>query len=256
VRYTSIQGTNNVAENVRIEKDSLGDVRIPARAPTGAPPPSARWRVYPISGLRAAPQVRGRLRDAQAWPPPARTRPAKAITAQQADAIVKACKEILAGKLRDEFAVDVFQMGAGTSFHMNVNEVLRQPRERDPRREARRLQVPRERQQPRELSASPPTTRIPTAIRLGCLLMLRDHLDEPLLANLEKALRLPRAKEFDKVLKSGRTHLQDAVPIRLGQEFKRLRRRPSSTETAINPSPLRARACANWASAAAPPARA
>src|SRR5690606_37591503 len=108
-----------------------------------------------------------------------------ALDAQKADAIVKACEEILSGKLRDQFPVDVFQMGAGTSFHMNINEVI-----------ANRAN---------EILGAPlgsythvtandhvnfgqsTNDTFPTAMRLGILLMLRDHLHEPL-KGLEKAL--------------------------------------------------------------------
>ncbi len=203
-----------MAENVRIEKDSLGEVRIPAGAYWSTTTQRA-LESYPISGLRAHPKfvdayVILKMAAARA------NKKAKAITAQQADAIEKACKEILAGKLRDQFAVDVFQMGAGTSFHMNINEVIAN---RANEILGGKLGEYKYLDANNHVNFGQSTNdTFPTAIRLGCLLMLRDHLDEPI-ANLEKSFRA-KAKEFDKILKSGRTHLQDAVPIRLGQEFK------------------------------------
>lgn len=198
----------------RIEKDSLGEVKIPKGAYWSTTTQRA-LESYPISGLRAHPKfvdayVILKMAAARA------NKKAKAITATQAGAIEKACKEILAGKLRDQFVVDVFQMGAGTSFHMNINEVI-----------ANRANeiLGAKLGEYKHLDANnivnfgqSTNDTFPTAMRLACLLMLRDHLDEPL-ANLEKSLRA-KGKEFDRILKSGRTHLQDAVPIRLGQEFK------------------------------------
>lgn len=202
-----------MAEQFRIESDSLGDVKIPAGAYWGTTTQRA-LESYPISGIRQHPKfidafVMLKLAAAKA------NKAAKAITAKQADAIVKACQEILKGGLRDQFVVDVFQMGAGTSFHMNVNEVIanRANEILGGKLGAYDLVNPNN-----HVNYGQSTNDCyPTAIRLGCLLMLRDHLHEPLVA-LEKALRA-KGKEFDRVLKSARTHLQDAVPIRLGQEF-------------------------------------
>ncbi|HNM45968.1 aspartate ammonia-lyase [Candidatus Sumerlaeota bacterium] len=198
----------------RIEKDSLGNVEIPAKAYWGTTTQRA-LESYPISGLTAHPKfvdayVILKMAAARA------NKKAKAITAKQAGAIEKACKEILSGKLRDQFVVDVFQMGAGTSFHMNVNEVIAN---RANEILGAKIGEYAHLDANNHVNFGQSTNdTFPTAMRLAALLMLRDHLDEPL-ANLEKSLRA-KGKEFDKVLKSGRTHLQDAVPIRLGQEFK------------------------------------
>jgi aspartate ammonia-lyase len=201
-------------QKARIEKDSLGEVHIPAGAYWSTTTERA-LESYPISGLRHHPKFIDAyvmLKQAAAEANKARG----ALDAQKADAIVKACEEILAGKLRDQFPVDVFQMGAGTSFHMNVNEVI-----------ANRAN---------EILGAPlgsythvtandhvnfgqsTNDTFPTAMRLGILLMLRDHLHVPLV-DLEKAL-FAKSQEFDGIIKSARTHLQDAVPIRLGQEFR------------------------------------
>jgi aspartate ammonia-lyase len=129
-------------------------------------------------------------------------------------AIVAAADEVLAGQLADQFVVDPFQAGAGTSHNMNVNEVL-----------ANRALELLGRQRgdfsllhPNDHVNMAQSTNdvIPTAIRLASLEMLEPLLEE--LDSLEEALAAKSA-EFDPILKSGRTHLQDAVPIRLGQEF-------------------------------------
>lgn len=198
----------------RIQKDSLGEVKVPADAYWGTTTQRAA-DLFPISGIMHHPKfvdayVMLKLAAAEA------NKAGKALKAKQADAIVKACKEILAGKLRDQFIIDVFQMGAGTSMHMNVNEVVAA-------RANELLGGSRggyEHVNPNDHVNYGQSTNdtFPTTMRLAILLMLRDHLHQPLL-NLEKALA-KKGKEFDKVMKSARTHLQDAVPIRLGQEFR------------------------------------
>lgn len=197
----------------RIERDSLGEVKIPADAYWSTTTQRA-LQSYPISGIRQHPKfidayVMLKLAAARA------NKKKKAINAKTADAIIKACDEILKGGLRDQFVVDVFQMGAGTSFHMNVNEVIAN--------RANELLGGKLGEYDKVTAndhvnfGQSTNDTYPTTIRLACLLMLRDNLDEPA-KNLEKSLRA-KGKEFNKILKSARTHLQDAVPIRLGQEF-------------------------------------
>jgi aspartate ammonia-lyase len=137
------------------------------------------------------------------------------LDARQAAAIAAACDEVSAGKLAGEFVVDVFQMGAGTSFHMNVNEVLANRAEEilGGRKGEYRLVHPND-----HVNMAQSTNDVyPTAMRLAALALVRDRL-VPALRALERSLAR-KAREFDGVLKSGRTHLQDAAPIRLGQEF-------------------------------------
>ncbi|NQU43463.1 aspartate ammonia-lyase, partial [bacterium] len=198
----------------RIERDSLGEMRVPTDAWWGCQTQRAIEN-YPISGLRHDPifvDAFLHIKKAAALA----NRDAGAIATDQADAIVAVCDEILAGELRDQFVVDVFQMGAGTSFHMNVNEVL-----------ANRANVKMGGERGAYDKVDPnnhvnfgqsTNDAFPTAIRLAVLIALRDLLHGELIA-LEASLR-KKAEEFDGVLKSARTHLQDAVPIRLGQEFK------------------------------------
>ena len=197
----------------RIEKDSIGERRIPANAYYGVQTDRAVEN-YQISGLRSHPvfiETYVAIKKAAALANAA----CGALDAPRRDAIVKACDEILGGALRDQFVVDVYQMGAGTSIHMNVNEVI-----------ANRA-VELMGGKLGDYSKINPNDHVnmgqstndtfPTALRLSAALMLAKYLHEPLLA-LQKTLAA-KGKEFDRVLKSGRTHLQDAVPVRLGQEF-------------------------------------
>jgi aspartate ammonia-lyase len=196
---------------VRTERDTLGEVAVPDDALWGAQTQRAIEN-YPISGLREHPIfIRAfiLLKKAAALA----NRELGAMDGAIADAIVKACDELLANeeKYRDQFRVDVFQAGAGTSFNMNVNEVianLANPARGtyDPVRANDHVNM-----------AQSTNDVFPTAIRVAALLLLRELW--PALAMLADALD-ERGDAFADVIKSGRTHLQDAVPITLGQEFK------------------------------------
>ncbi|HSA95917.1 MAG TPA: aspartate ammonia-lyase [Acidobacteriota bacterium] len=197
----------------RIEQDSLGEKSVPASAYYGIETQRAVEN-FPVSGLRS-PAVLvaacARIKKAAAL---ANAR-LGLLERAKARAIAMACDEIVAGRFADDFVVDVFQMGAGTSFHMNVNEVVANRAEEilGGRRGEYRLVSPHD-----DVNMAQSTNDIyPTAVRLACLELLLDALD-PALDRLERSLRR-KARAFDRVLKSGRTHLQDAVPIRLGQEF-------------------------------------
>lgn len=206
----------------RIEKDSLGEVRVPAKALYGAQTQRAVEN-FPISGLRpwrafiwsmavikrAAAEVNyslGLFSDREV--------DGKKFTAKQlAEAIQQAAQEVMEGKWDAEFVVDPFQAGAGTSHHMNVNEVIANRATQLLGGELGQYYV-----HPNDhvnMSQSTNDT-IPTAIRLGALWRLDELLD--VLKELQTALEA-KAREFDDIVKSGRTHLQDAVPVRLGQEF-------------------------------------
>jgi fumarate hydratase class II len=130
-----------------------------------------------------------------------------------AEAIMQAADEVVAGQLDDQFVVDPFQAGAGTSQNMNTNEVIAN---RATQVLGGMLGEYRVHPNDHVNMAQSTNDTIPTAIRLGCLWRL-DELQQAV-AELVTALRL-KAAEFDGIVKSGRTHLQDAVPVRLGQEF-------------------------------------
>jgi fumarate hydratase, class II len=195
----------------RMEKDSLGEVAVPAGALYGAQTQRAVDN-FPISGLRPW--------RAFVWSIAAVKRCAAAVNrdlglldATLADAIVSAAGEVMDGKWDKHFVIDPFQAGAGTSHHMNANEVIAN----------RATQVlggalGEYRVHPNDHVNMAQSTNdvIPTSIRLGCLWRLDELLG--VLNDLASALEA-KSVEFDSIVKSGRTHLQDAVPMRLGQEF-------------------------------------
>ncbi len=196
----------------RTERDSLGELSVPADAYYGAQTARAVEN-FPISGLRApADLVTATIlvKKAAARANEALGRLDPAI----ASAIVSAADEILAGRLRDQFVVDVYQAGAGTSHNMNANEVLAN-------RAAELLGEPRgvyARVHPNDhVNMSQSTNDVyPTSTRLALLLGTAP------LVSAARALAASFARKADGfagVIKTGRTHLQDAVPITLGQEF-------------------------------------
>ncbi len=198
--------------DVRKEKDSLGFVEVPAAAYYGAQTVRAVDN-YPISGLRAHPSLIraiGLVKQAAAEA----NKELGLVEPDRADAIMQAAKEVAEGKWNNEFVVDVFQAGAGVSFHMNSNEVI-----------ANRANELRggtlggyEHVHPNDHVNYGQSTNdvFPTSMRVGTLLALETLY--PVLDGIAETFA-KKAVEFDGVMKSGRTHMQDAVPIRLGQEF-------------------------------------
>jgi aspartate ammonia-lyase len=196
----------------RIEKDSLGQKEVPADAYYGLQSVRAMEN-FPISGLRK----HARMVEAMVMVKKAAAFANAELGLLKPDvskAIGAAADEVLAGKLRDHFVVDVYQMGAGTAFHMNVNEVLanRAIELLGGKKGDHTVVHPNDHVN----MAQSTNDVIPTAMRIAARLLLQELL--PVLSDLETALGA-KAKEFDGILKSARTHLQDAVPIRLGQEF-------------------------------------
>ncbi|MFL5482729.1 MAG: aspartate ammonia-lyase [Gemmatimonadaceae bacterium] len=198
--------------NTRTEKDPLGTLEVPNEALYGVQTVRAVQN-FPISGLRPLPafvDATVRIKRAAALTHKDTGR----LEAKLADAIVKAADEVLAGKHRDQFVVDVYQAGAGTSHNMNVNEVLAN-RANEFLGAARGGYSPVHPNDHVNMAQSTNDV-IPTAIRLACLTELPSLQDavDGLAKEFER-----KGAEFDDVLKSGRTHLQDAMPIRLGQEL-------------------------------------
>ncbi len=197
----------------RIEKDPLGDLEVPADAYWGVQTERAR-RNFPISGLRPLPV----FVDAVVW-----IKKAAALTHREtgrldprlADAIVRAADEVLAGAHRDQFVVDVYQAGAGTSHNMNCNEVLAN-RANELLGAARGTYAPVHPNDHVNMGQSTNDV-FPTAIHVSAYGEVVDAL-LPALEELAVAFER-RADAFKDVVKSARTHLQDAVPITLGQEF-------------------------------------
>ncbi len=222
--------------DVRQEKDSLGVVEVPAGAMYGAQTQRAVEN-YPVSGMRAAGaliRAIGMVKKAAAEA----NGELGVVSRERAEAIAAAAQEVIDGEWDGEFVVDVFQAGAGVSFHMNANEVIAN-------RANQRLAGFKVRGSSVEGAVSEdaavadaeaaalgryewvhPNDHVnygqstndvfPTAMRLGTLLALEGLY--PVLVGLSEGFAL-KAAEFDGVVKAGRTHMQDATPIRLGQEF-------------------------------------
>ena len=196
----------------RIERDSMGEVKVPKEAYYGAQTQRAVEN-FPVSGIGFPPEFIHAL---------ATTKYAAAAVNEElglpeptiAGAIRKAAAEVMEGKLDNEFVVDIFQTGSGTSTNMNANEVIAN-------RALELLGKPRGSQEihPNDhvnLGQSSNDV-IPTAMHIAALKAIQGKL-LPALEKLHAELKR-KAEEFDPVVKIGRTHLADATPIRLGQEF-------------------------------------
>ncbi len=197
---------------MRIEKDTLGTLEVPESAYYGVQTARAVAN-FPISGLHPHPtfiQATAMVK----WAAAEANKSLKKLDPQVAAVIQKAATEVIDGKWDDQFVVDVFQAGAGTSHNMNTNEVIanRAIELLGGKRGEYKLVHPND-----HVNMSQSTNDIfPTAMRVAALLMRAPLLKA--VSEMEKTLR-QKAAAFDDVIKSGRTHLQDAVPIRLGQEF-------------------------------------
>lgn len=194
----------------RVERDSLGEVTVPSGVRWG-PQTQRAVENFPVSGLRLerrllwalglikaeAARVNGSLRDVPA------------VTKPVAEAIAAAAEEVAVGDHDDQFPVDIFQTGSGTSSHMNVNEVIA-----NLAGERLGAQVhPND-----QVNASQSSNDVfPSAVHLAVTAALADDLI-PALAHLARVLRR-RRRDFAGVVKAGRTHLMDAAPVTLGQEF-------------------------------------
>ena len=198
--------------NTRIESDSLGEMVVPQQALYGAQTARAIEN-FPISFWpmpRRFIAALGMIKQAAA----AAHHTAGRLDKPLADAIMQACQEVIDGKHAEHFPVDVFQTGSGTSSNMNANEVIAN----------RAIQllggaVGSKSVHPNDHVNMGTSSNdvIPTAVHVSAALGIQGELI-PRLNSLQKALAR-KAKQFDKVVKVARTHLQDAVPMRLGQEF-------------------------------------
>jgi len=197
----------------RIEKDSLGDVEVSESAYWGAQTERARLN-FQVSGLRfprrfiaALGMIKGEAAGVNVE--------LGLLDQELADAIRQAAREVAGGAYDDNFPLDIFQTGSGTSTNMNANEVIgnRAIELLGGKMGSKTPVHPNDHVNAGQSS----NDVIPTAIHLSAYGALAEEL-EPALAHLAEALEA-KAGEFDDVIKIGRTHLQDAVPIRLGQEF-------------------------------------
>ncbi len=196
----------------RREKDSLGFVDVPADALYGAQTARAVEN-FPISGMKAHPLLIRAIAMVKRAAAEA-NRELGTVNARRADAVIQAAQEVIDGRWDDAFVVDVFQAGAGVSFHMNANEVIAN---RANQILGGALGEYAEVHPNDHVNYGQSTNDVfPTAMRLATLLALGTLC--PDLDGLADAFA-KKGAEFDGVMKSGRTHMQDAVPIRLGQEF-------------------------------------
>jgi aspartate ammonia-lyase len=198
--------------NTRLERDSLGEKEVPADALYGIQTARAIDN-FPISGLRAHPEfikASALIKQAAAEV----NMGLGQLDRQIGEAVVRAAQEVVDGQWHGHFVVDVYQAGAGTSHNMNTNEVIanRAIELLGGERGDYSIVHPND-----HVNRAQSTNDVfPAAIRLSALSLTSKLL--PVISELEQALS-DKANAFDDVLKSGRTHLQDAVPIRLGQEF-------------------------------------
>ena len=197
----------------RTERDSMGEVEVPREALFGAQTRRALDN-FPISDLRFPRrfiQALGAIKLEAAKV----NYDLGLLDKRIKDAIVEAAEEVVEGALDNQFVLDIFQTGSGTSTNMNANEVISN----------RAIQIlggelgSKEPIHPNDHVNKGQSSNdvIPTAIHLSALLSIQEDL-LPTLEKLQKALE-KKAEDFDGVVKTGRTHLQDATPIRLGQEF-------------------------------------
>ncbi|MBN1688808.1 MAG: aspartate ammonia-lyase, partial [Candidatus Omnitrophica bacterium] len=196
----------------RVEKDSCGEKKVPGEAYYGVETVRALEN-YPISGCRFHPDFIWALAIVKKACACA-NQDLKILDPKRAKAIIQASDEILCGKWHDQFVTDVLQSGAGVSVHMNTNEVIAN----------RALEIMGGKKgHYRDLSPHDHVNRgqstndvIPTAMRLATLKLIQKFYSSS--EQLEKAFS-KKSKEFRKIVKAGRTHMQDAAPITLGQEF-------------------------------------
>jgi fumarate hydratase, class II len=202
--------TNNERLPTRTERDSMGEVEVPANALYGASTQRAVLN-FPISGQRfprAFIRALGLIKEAAAET----NVELGLLGADVAEAIATAAAEVAEGRFDDQFPIDIYQTGSGTSTNTNMNEVVAHlaserlggDRKVHPNDDVNRCQSSND--------------AIPTAMQLAAAMTIEDDLI-PALDGLRSALAV-KADEFWPVVKTGRTHLQDATPIRLGQEFR------------------------------------
>jgi fumarate hydratase class II len=201
-----------MSEEFRTETDSLGEVRVPADAYWGAQTQRAVEN-FPISGQtfgRRFVRTLAFVKRAAAKP----NRDFDLVDDETADAIVEAATEVVKGEHDDQFPVDFFQTGSGTSTNMNANEVIANRAS-----ELLGAEVGSKAAHPNDQDnfAQSSNDVIPTAMHVAALEAVERGL-RPALETLRDALDA-KAEAFDDVVKTGRTHLQDATPVRLGQEF-------------------------------------
>jgi len=201
-----------VNNKYRIESDTIGEAKVPKDSYYGAQTVRALEN-FPISGIRSHPVFTRAvvfIKKAAAKV----NNELGCLSDEKSEMIIKAADRIIGGEFHDQFVVDMYQAGAGTSFNMNVNEVIAN------------IAIESMGGNKGDYSVVHPNDHVnfgqstndvyPTAMRIAGLLMLKELI--PVMDELADALSR-KADEFNLIVKSGRTHLQDAAPVRLGQEF-------------------------------------
>src|SRR5689334_8446959 len=190
----------------RVERDTMGEMRVPVAALYGAQTaravenfPISQWR-FPRSFIRALGLIK-----------------ASAARFHKLPAVEQAAEQVVEGLHDDQFVVDIFQTGSGTSTNMNANEVIGHLAGAHPNDDVNR-----------GMSSN---DAIPSAIHIAAAETIHARL-LPAMRDLALALA-DKAREFDDIIKTGRTHLQDAVPIRLGQEFSGYARQAEAARARI-----------------------
>jgi fumarate hydratase class II len=217
----------DTVDKFRIAKDTLGEVKVPEEVYYGAQTQRA-INNFPISGLRlpfSFIKAQAIIKASAA----VANKECGALDSKKAESIIQAADEIISGKWNDQFVVDVYQAGAGTSQNMNVNEVIasRAAELLGGQKGDYTLVHPND-----DVNMSQSTNdTIPTAIHISIAAQIYEIL-YPALNLLLEALE-KKEKEFHNVVKAGRTHLQDAVPIRLGSEFRGYRGAVQSVKNSI-----------------------
>ncbi|HUZ86903.1 MAG TPA: lyase family protein, partial [Candidatus Baltobacterales bacterium] len=202
-----------MTKKTRIERDSMGEMEVPADAYYGASTQRAVLN-FPISGQpfpRRFIRALGIVKKAAAET----NRELGLLARRRSRAITAAAQEVIDGKLDDQFPIDIYQTGSGTSTNTNANEVIaNRATEILGGERGSKMVHPNDHVNLCQSS----NDVIPTAIQLAAGMAVQDELI-PALERLRRALEV-KSKEFWPLVKTGRTHLQDATPIRLGQEFR------------------------------------
>lgn len=211
-----------MADDLRAEQDSMGTIMVPAQAYYGAQTQRAVEN-FPVSGWRLPPAMihaMGRVKSACGIA----NRDLNKLTGtgknplsdDQASAMLAACQDVVSGKLDDQFPIDVFQTGSGTSSNMNVNEVISNRAIEIAGGDRFAAEKPIHPNDHVNMGQSTNDT-FPTAIHVAVAMEITESLI-PALEYFKKTLE-EKAVQWDQVIKIGRTHLMDATPLRLGQEI-------------------------------------
>ena len=214
INLNNMENTMDMERNFRIEKDSMGELQVPDGAYYGAQTMRATLN-FPISDLRfprSFIRALGQIKQAAAKV----NSELQLLDPNISKNIIAAAEEVIHGDLDNQFVVDIFQTGSGTSTNMNINEVISNRAiqmlggflgSKDPVHPNDHVNL-----------GQSSNDVIPTAIHIAALYEIKNRL-LPSLDLLKNQLAI-KSKEFMPIVKTGRTHLQDATPIRLGQEFE------------------------------------